>query len=158
MLGGLASVASIALSATLSDRIGRRRMMLIGAAPCLPWSFAVIPLMDTSNPISYAVAIVGIQILAGVGFGPVAAFIPELFATRYRYSGTALALNVAGVVGGAMPPLIAGALQTTYGSWAISLMLATIAVASLVCTYLLPETNGTTLRSIQGADDTSVVS
>jgi len=31
-------------------------------------------------------------------------------------------------------------------------------LVSLVCTYLLPETNGTALRSIQGASDASVAS
>jgi hypothetical protein len=94
----------------------------------------------------------------GIGFGPVAAFLPELFPTRYRYSGSALALSVAGVVGGAAPPLIAGALQESYGSWATGLMLANAIAVSLVCTYLLPETNGTALRSIRGAGDASVAS
>ncbi|MBO0879014.1 MAG: MHS family MFS transporter [Mycobacterium sp.] len=156
VLGGLAYMAFIALSAALCDRFGRRRMMLIGWAACLPWSFVVIPLMDTGKPICYAVATVGIHTATGTGLGPVAAFIPELFATRYRYSGTALALNLAGVAGGPTP-LIAGTLQATYGSWAIGLMLAAIALVSLVCTLRLPETNGTTLRSIPGAD-TSVAS
>ena len=59
-------------------------------------------------------------------------------------------MNLAGVIGGALPPLIAGTLRATYGSWAIGLMLATLALASLVCTYLLPETNGTALRTTQG--------
>ncbi|MBO0880238.1 MAG: MHS family MFS transporter [Mycobacterium sp.] len=150
VLAGLVEITFVALSATLSDRVGRRRMMLIASAACLPWSFVVIPLMDTGKPICYAVAVVGMQAVASIGFGPTAAFIPELFATRYRYSGTALAKNLAGLAGGALPPLIAGALQATYGSWAVGLMLATIALISLVCTYLLPETNGTTLRSARG--------
>ena len=59
-------------------------------------------------------------------------------------------MNLAGVIGGALPPLIAGTLLATYGSWAIGLMLATLAATSLVCTYLLPETNGTALRSSEG--------
>jgi metabolite-proton symporter len=151
VLSGLTSIALVAFSAILCDRVGRRRMMFVGWAACVPWSFVVLPLMDTGKLICYAVAIVGIKATAGIAFGPTAAFIPELFATRYRYSGTALAVNIAGVAGGGVPPLIAGALQATYGSWAISLMLATIALASLVCTYLLPETNGTALRSIRGA-------
>jgi hypothetical protein len=91
-----------------------------------------------------------------IGYGPTAAFISELFATRYRYSGTALTMNLAGVVGGAVPPLIAGTLQATYGGWAIGLMLAIVALVSLVCTYLLPETNGAAFRSIRGADNASV--
>jgi metabolite-proton symporter len=155
---GLTEIAFVAFSAYLCDRVGRRRMMLVGWAACLPWSFVVIPLTDTRNPICYMVAIVGMQAIAAIGYGPMAAFIPELFPTRYRYSATALAVNIAGVAGGALPPLIAGTLQATYGGWAIGLMLATIAALSLVCTYLLPETNGKTLRSIRDADDVSVAS
>jgi hypothetical protein len=79
--------------------------------------------------------------------------IPELFATRYRYRGTAPAMNVAGV---AVPPLIAGTLQAAYGSWAIGFMLAIVAAVSLVCTYLLPETAGTAFRSIRGVDSAFV--
>jgi nitrate/nitrite transporter NarK len=79
---------------------------------------------------------------AGLGLGPSAAFIPELFATRYRYSGSALAVNLAGVAGGAVPPMIAGTLQAAYGSWAVGVMLAALAAVSLVCTWLLPETRG----------------
>jgi MFS family permease len=150
VLGGLASIAFVALSATLCDRVGRRRMMLVGWAGCLPWSFVVIPLIDTGNPILYAVAIAGMYAVAATGSAPTAAFIPELFSTRYRYTGSALAVNLAGVIGGALPPLIAGTLLATYGSWAIGLMLATLALTSLACTYVLPETNGTALRTTQG--------
>ena len=150
-LGGLASITFVALSASLCDRVGRRRMMLLGWAGCVPWALAVIPLMDTGKPVLYAVAIVGMSAIAAIGSGPTGAFIPELFATRYRYSGSALAVNTAGVFGGALPPLIAGTLQATYGSWAVGPMLAILALASLVCTYLLPETNGTALQPAQGA-------
>jgi metabolite-proton symporter len=156
LLSGLTNIAFIAVSATLSSRVGRRRPMLFGWAACLPWSFVVIPLMDTGKPICYAVAIVGMQAVASIANGPTAAFIPELFATRYRYSGSALAVNIAGVAGGAVPPLIAGALQASYGGWAVGLMMATIATVSLVCAYLLPETNGITLRSTPGAGVASV--
>jgi MFS family permease len=151
VVSGLTSVVFIALSAVLCDRVGRRRVILVGWAACLPWSFVVIPLMSTGKPICYAVAISGMMAIASIGFGPTAAFIPELFATRYRYSGAALTMNLAGVAGGAVPLLIAGTLQATYGSTAIGLMLAIFAFMSLVCTYLLPETKGTALRSIPGA-------
>ncbi len=153
VLVGLVSIACVALSATLSDRVGRRRIMLLGWAGCLAWSFVVLPLIDTGDPVLYGVAIVGMFTITAIGSGPTAAFVPELFATRYRYSGSALAQNLAGVVGGALPPLIAGTLLATYGSWAIGLMLATLALTSLVCTYLLPETNGTALRAEYSEQD-----
>lgn len=144
-LGGFASMTFMAMSAILCDRLGRRRVMLVGWAACLPWSLVVMPLLDTGQPVLYAVAIVGMCTAAAIGSGPTAAFIPELFATRYRYSGSALAQNLAGIFGSASPPLIAGTLLASYGSWAIGLMLAVLVVTSLMCTYLLPETQGTAL-------------
>jgi hypothetical protein len=77
---------------------------------------------------------------------------------RYRYSGSGLAVSIAGVAGGAVPPLIAGPLQTTYGNWAVALMLATIGAIGLVCAYLLPETNGTALLSARRHEDAPAVS
>jgi nitrate/nitrite transporter NarK len=150
------SIISVVISASLSDRVGRRRLMLIGWAACLPWAFVVIPLIDSGKPVLYAVAIVGMFAINGIGSGPTGAFIPELFATRYRYSGSALAVNLAGVVGGAIPPLIAGTLSATYGSWSIGVMLAALMLISLVCTYLLPETKGTSLRTSEPVSSVGV--
>jgi hypothetical protein len=121
-------------------------MMLVGLTACVPWSFVVIPLMDTGKPTCYAVAIVGMMAVASIAYGPTAAFIPELFATRYRYSGTALVVNVASVASGVVPLLVAGTLRATYGGWAIGFMLVALTAVSLVCAFLLPETSGTALR------------
>ncbi len=148
VLTGLAQIAAVVLSAALCDRVGHRRIVLVGLAGCLAWSFVVIPFMDTGKPFCYAVAMLGLQVVAAIALGPTATFIPELFATRYRYSGAALATNIASIAGGVAPPLIAGALQATYGGWAVGAMLAAYVVVSLVCTYLLPETKGIALQSV----------
>ncbi|MDT5087601.1 MAG: hypothetical protein QOG47_308 [Mycobacterium sp.] len=145
-LGGLASIIVVPISAVLSDWVGRRRMMMLGWACCVPWACAVVPLIDSGKPVLYAVAVIGMLAVAAIGSGPTGAFIPELFPTRYRYSGSAFAVNLAGVLGGALPPVIAETLQAGYGSWAIGPMLAVLALASVTCTYLLPETKGTTLQ------------
>jgi nitrate/nitrite transporter NarK len=121
-------------------------MMMLGWACCVPWACAVVPLIDSGKPVLYAVAVIGMLAIAAIGSGPTGAFIPELFPTRYRYSGSAFAVNLAGVLGGALPPVIAETLQAGYGSWAIGPMLAVLALASVTCTYLLPETKGTTLQ------------
>ncbi|MCV7349232.1 MFS transporter [Mycobacterium parmense] len=145
-LGGLTSMICVSFAAWISDRVGRRRVMLIGLAACLPWAFVVIPLMDTRKPVLYAIAVLGMFGAAAVANGPTGAFIPELFATRYRYSGAAVAMNLAGILGAAVPPLIAGTLLATYGSWAIGVMMGALIVASFVSVYLLPETRGRALR------------
>ncbi len=145
VLSGLVSLIAVVTSAMLCDRFGRRRMMLIGWSACVPWSFVVLPLIDTGKPILYVLAIVGMFALAGIGSGPTGAFIPELFATRYRYSGSALAINLAGVLGEALPPLLAGTLVASYGGWSVGVMLAALTLTGVICTYLLPETHGAKL-------------
>jgi metabolite-proton symporter len=142
ILGGLAMMALTVISAVLCDTMGRRRIILFGFCLALPWSFAVMPLLDTGSPVLFGVAIAGTFAILGVSYGPLASFIPEIFATRYRYTGAGLAFNLGGIVGGAVPPLIAGALLAAFGSWSIGLMMAILVLASLVSTYLLPDTLG----------------
>jgi metabolite-proton symporter len=145
ILGGLAMMALTAISAFLCDTMGRRRIILIGFGLALPWSFAVMPLLDTGSPVLFGVAIAGTFAILGVSYGPLASFVPEIFATRYRYTGAGLAFNLGGIVGGAIPPLISGALLAAFGSWSIGLMMAILVLASLVSTYLLPDTTGAAL-------------
>lgn len=145
ILGGLAWTAVVPLSAWMSDRFGRRPVILCGWILGLPWSLAIIPLIETGNAALFAVAIVGIYAVAALAYSPMTSFIPELFPTRYRYSGAGLAMNLAGIVGGAGPPLIAHPLTDRYGSWVIGQMMAVLVIISAVSTYLLPETKGTSL-------------
>ncbi|WP_205874229.1 MFS transporter [Mycobacterium camsae] len=149
-LGGLTCIAAAALTSTLSDRFGRRRVLLVCWALAVPWALLVMPMVDSGDVGLFVLALAGLFAVDGAVFGPVSVFVPELFATRYRYTGTALSVNAAGVIGGAVPPLIADPLLEHYGSWAIGLMMATLALVSLGATYLLPETNGVALAEPAG--------
>lgn len=146
VLAGVALMAFSAISAVLCDRYGRRRIILVGFALALPWAFVVMPLIDSGSPVGFAVAIAGIFCIFGLSYGPIGSFLPEIFATRYRYTGAGMAFNLAGIVGGAIPPLVAGALVASLGSWAVGLMIAFFVVVSIVCTALLPETKGAALE------------
>jgi metabolite-proton symporter len=144
-LGGLCAIGFGAVSASLSDTLGRRRIIVFALIAGVPWSFAVMPMIDTRDPVLFGFAIVGTYAIIGIGTGPLAAFIPEIFATRYRYTGAALSYNIGGIVGGAVPPTIAAALLASYGSWAIGMMMAVLGLISCACAFLLPETMGRTL-------------
>ncbi|WP_018600306.1 MFS transporter [Mycobacterium sp. 155] len=146
VLAGVALMVFSAISAMLCDRYGRRRIILVGFALALPWAFVVMPLIDSGSPVGFAVAIAGIFCIFGLSYGPIGSFLPEIFATRYRYTGAGMAFNLAGIVGGAIPPLVAGALVASLGSWAVGLMIAFFVVVSIVCTALLPETKGAALE------------
>jgi metabolite-proton symporter len=145
LLGGVVVVVFNVLGAVLCDTVGRRRVIMTAFAIGVPWSFVVLPLVDTGNAVLFALALAGTYAIAGTAYGPMAAFIPEIFGTRYRYSGTGLSLNLAGLVGGAVPTIIAAQLLATWGVPAIGLMMAAVVLVSLVCTLLLPETKGTAM-------------
>ncbi|MDX1872612.1 MFS transporter [Mycolicibacterium sp. 120266] len=152
VLAGVALMTFTAISAVLCDRYGRRRIILAGFVVALPWAFLVMPMIDTGSPWLFALAIGGMFCIFGTSYGPIASFLPEIFATRYRYTGAGLAFNLAGIVGGAVPPLIAGVLVSDFGSWSVGALMAVFVVVSIASTVALPETKGTPL-----ADDPAEV-
>lgn len=137
VLGGLCTVASVAASATLSDTYGQRRCILVGLGLAVPWSLVLLPLIDTRRPLVFTAAIVVTYAIIGIGLGPLASWMPGLFPIRYRYTGTALAHNIGGILGGGIPPVISPSLLNSYGSWAVGLMMGAVAVASLLSTIAL---------------------
>jgi metabolite-proton symporter len=145
LLGGVVVVVFNAVSAMLSDIYGRRRVIMAALAVGAPWAFVVIPMINTGSVAMFALAMSGTYAIAASSYGPMAAFIPEIFGTRYRYSGAGLSLNLAGLVGGAVPTIIAAPLLATCGESAIGVMMAAVVLVSLACTRLLPETRGVAL-------------
>jgi metabolite-proton symporter len=146
LLGGVVVVIFNALSSVLSDVFGRRRVIMAALAVGVPWAFVVLPLIDTGNAALFTLAMTGTYAIAASTYGPMAAFIPEIFGTRYRYTGAGLSLNVAGLIGGAVPTIAAAPLQASWGVGSIGLMMAAVVLISLVCTAKLPETKGVALR------------
>ncbi|WZH52262.1 MAG: MFS transporter [Nocardioides alkalitolerans] len=136
-------VAALALgAATLaggvwSDRVGRRTVIITSGVLALAWALVLFPLLDTGTPLAFATGVVVTLAIFGLAFGPVGAYLPELFETRFRYTGAGAGYNLGGVLGGAVPPLLAPGLTASYGSIAVGVMLALLAVLSIACTAAL---------------------
>ncbi len=145
-LGAVAMLIFTALSAARCDAWGRRPIILTGFVLAVPWSFIVMPLLDTGSPVLLVVGIMGTFGILGITYGPIASFIPEQFQTRFRYTGAGLSFNLAGILGGAVPPLVASGLLAAYGAWAIGAMLALLSGVSLISTWALRETRGLSIR------------
>ncbi|WP_425244504.1 MFS transporter [Streptomyces citrinus] len=128
------------LAATRSDAGGRRRMVLVGSGLAVVWGLALFPLMDTEQPALIALALGGALFCMGVVYGPMGAYLPELFGVRVRYSGASFAYNLGGVLGGAVAPLVATRLQSAFGSSSVGWYVSAMAVVSLLCVLALPET------------------
>jgi MFS family permease len=137
------SFVTIPLSGHISDRIGRRKMYLIGAATVGVFGFLYFGMVDTAIPSLVFVAIVLSLIPHDMQYGPQAALIAEAFTPRLRYSGASLGYQLASVIAGGPAPLIATALFAAYHSgYAISIYIAVCAVISIIAAWFMPDYTG----------------
>jgi MFS family permease len=148
IVAGAVTALSTSLSAISSDRFGRRTLIMASCASAAVWSLLLFPLLDTHSPVTFGIAMIVTVGLQGFAYGPVGALLPETFPTRYRYTGAGMSYNLAGIVGGAMPPLVAAPLASAFGSIAIGVMLCALSLLSLFCTKALVETKDRDLRQL----------
>jgi MFS family permease len=133
------------LGARVSDRLGRRRVMLIVTGAGVVWSLLLFPILNVGTIATFAVGVTISTFIAGLGFGPTGALMSELFHTRYRYTAAGFCYSVAGIIGAALPPLVAGAIVASFGSFAFGAFMALLALVSFVCCLALRETRGRVL-------------
>jgi MFS family permease len=143
MAGVVVMALATAVSSVLSDRFGRRRTLLAGCVAAAGWGWVLFPLMETGSVPLIGLALGGALGLMGLVYGPMGAYLPELFRTEFRYSGASVAYSLGGVLGGAVPPLAATALQASgAGVTAVGAYVSAMAVLSLLCLLALPEAEG----------------
>ena len=90
----------------LSDRVGRRNIMTIGFALAVISYWPVFTWLGTfkDNPVILTILVFYMVILVTMVYGPIAAFLVELFPARIRYTSMSLPYHVGnGVFGGLVP-------------------------------------------------------
>jgi len=122
----------------LSDRFGRKRVYLIGAAVTGVFGFVYFALLETMVPVWIFLAIAVSLIPHDLMYGPQAALIAESFTGRLRYSGASMGYQLASVIAGGPAPLIAAALFAHYHSgYAIAVYILGCSLVSLAATASL---------------------
>jgi MFS family permease len=116
MVAACVSFVTIPLSGHISDRIGRRRMYIIGVVAVGLFGFVYFGMVDTAIPLLVFIAIVLSLIPHDIQYGPQAALIAEAFTPRLRYSGASLGYQLASIIAGGPAPIIATALFAAYHS------------------------------------------
>ncbi|HKB78895.1 MAG TPA: MFS transporter [Thermoanaerobaculia bacterium] len=140
LTGSVLSFVTIPLFGHLSDRFGRKRIYLFGAAVTGVYGFVYFGLLNTRIPALVFLGIVLSLVPHDIMYGPQAALIAESFTGRLRYSGASLGYQLASVFAGGPAPLIAAWLFGTYHSgMAISLYILGCAVISLAATATLKD-------------------
>lgn len=142
LLGAVLEFATLPFFGWLSDKVGRRPMYIGGAIVSALCALIVFPLLETRDPTVVVLSIAVIMSLThATMFGPQAAFMPELFGTRLRYSGASLGCQIAAAISGGFAPMIAtGLLAWAGATWPIALYLIGLAAITLVATYYATET------------------
>jgi len=149
LIGSFVEMLTLPLFSALSDRIGRRPVYAVGAAAMAVWAFVFFGLLHSGGAVAVAGAMVVGLILHGAMYGPQAAFISELFPTRYRYSGASIAYQVTSIFAGSLAPVIAVALlQRTHSTLAISIYVAVACGVSVVAALVGRETKGLSFAEI----------
>jgi MFS transporter, MHS family, shikimate and dehydroshikimate transport protein len=138
----LLEVLTIPLFGALSDRIGRKPMYVAGAVLSAAFAFPIFWFLETRNPSIILITIaVAMSITHGAMFGPQAAYMPELFGTRVRYSGASLGCQISAAISGGFSPIIAAALLGWAGAtWPISIYLVGLALITLMAVLASHET------------------
>jgi MFS family permease len=143
MAAACVSFFTIPIAGHISDKIGRKKMYLIGVVAMGLFGFLYFGMIDTAIPSAVFIAIVISLIPHDMQYGPQAAFIAESFTPNLRYSGSSLGYQLASIIAGGPAPLIATALFATYHTgYAVAIYIAACAVISLVSAGLMPDYTG----------------
>ena len=138
IVASLFVAAATLASGVLSDRFGRKKVIATSCILAVPWSLMLFPILSANTVFAFGLGLTVTLVIFAIAYGPAGALLPELFETRYRYTGAGMGYNLAGVVGGGIVPLVAAQLAVTSGAWSIGLLLAGIGVFSVLCTLALP--------------------
>jgi MFS family permease len=154
---GAAGLAGAAyLAARWSDRVGRRHVVIVGNLAAIVLGPPAFLLIDLGQPLAVGGGLFVLSAVGGFGLGPVAAWLPELFAARYRYTAAGLGYSLSAILGGAVPPIVATGLQASFGSWSVGVLLSGYGLLGVICARVLPETRGRSLAPVSGPSDTAV--
>jgi MFS family permease len=134
------STVTMPLAGFISDRVGRKRMYLIGAVAMGIFGFAYFAMLNTAIPGWIFLAIVVSLIPHDMMYGPQAALIAECFTPRLRYSGASLGFHLASIIAGGPAPLIATALLASTGSgYSVAIYILFCVIVSISATAFLPD-------------------
>jgi metabolite-proton symporter len=137
IIGVLFFGAAIPLSAVIADRVGRIKMLVGATVAIMIFGVMFGPLFVAGSSFSVLLMhCLGLGCM-GLTYGPLGTALAELFPTSVRYTGTSLAFNFAGILGGSFAPYIATWLAVNYGIAAVGYYLAAAGALTLLALLMI---------------------
>jgi MFS family permease len=149
LLANVVALVAMPLIGAWSDRIGRKRLFLVGVALAATSMFAFYNVLATRDTLLVTAAVVlAAGIIHPLMFGTEGSYFPELFPTRIRFSGVSIGKQFGVVLGGGIAPLVATSLYSYTGTaHAITAYYVALALAAMIALSFAHETNKSQLPS-----------
>jgi MFS family permease len=135
------AIFGVLLAGRLSDRFGRRPVLVAGAASWAVLTFPFFWMWGSGNPWLVGLGfVIGLQ-LQSLIYGPLAAFISEQFGTGARYTGASLGYQLATLLGGGFTPTILATLFRGGGGqiYPVAVFLMVAAAVSIAAVLAIGE-------------------
>jgi MFS family permease len=147
----LISIVFVIMGGRLSDKLGRRPVMIGGLVLFIIYLVPMFQLLSSNNIMLIFVAFaIGLMIHSTL-FGPLAAFVSEQFGTTSRYTGASLGYQLATLLGAGFTPGIVAQIFKDSGQNTASVVwyLAIMSVVSIVFILLTREPKNNDLQTVQ---------
>lgn len=138
--GAAVSLVTMPLAGYISDKIGQKRLFIIGLLAMCLFASPFFGMLATRDPVTVWWAMVlGVGVVFPILYAPESQLFASQFPAEVRYSGISVSVQIAGVLGGGVAPMIATALLATAGGsprYVVGYMLA-LGLIALVCTFFM---------------------
>ena len=142
-LASIFSIFFVVWFGHLSDRFGRRPVMIAGLILFVGFLFPLFSMLTSTNWLVLLLAFTIALGLHGMIYGPLAAFIAEQFGTGSRYTGASLGYQLATLLGAGFTPTILATLYAGPGGGTsivpVTVFLGAMAVVSIIALVLTRE-------------------
>ncbi|WP_248760977.1 MFS transporter [Pseudarthrobacter sp. SSS035] len=149
LLSTVASVAGlilVPLMGALSDRIGRKPLLIAAAISLIVLSYPLFLIMQSGTPWAGAVSTIGLGVILALILGVHAAAAAELFPTRTRQTGLSIAYSItAAIFAGTVPYVLTWLIAQTGNQMMPAFYLVLVGLIGLAAVLTMKETKGSNL-------------
>ena len=136
---GAVQILTIPLLGALSDKLGRRPVMMFGTLFIVAFAVPLNFMITSRLPVlAWLAVVISICVGHNAVYSPMAALFTEMFPAHVRYSGASLGYQLGGAIAGFVPLSAASLVGAAGGAyWPIPALIAGAGLVGFVCILLM---------------------